>query len=178
MKKSLNIFLLVCLLIPSFMFTNTVDLSAKKYSSSSSHVKSRNNNSLNSFNSKNNYSTSNKSTTSSSKSYRRSGGLLGGLFIGSLLFGDSPILSSIVNIIFIMVIISLIIRLLRPKRQAQTYEQPKYQSPNESHHMNQVRYINELVDIANRKDIDVSYILDDDQLTIDEKAKLIKERVE
>lgn len=186
MKKFFSVFLVFCLMLPTVTTNGNVTLSAKHYSSSSSSARSRNNSSLNKLNKQNNYSSSNSysSTTkksSSPKTRSRTkvfGGVLGAMFVGSLLFGNNILLSTLTTIVFWVFIFSLLMRLLRPKRNSQTYEKSSQMNNQyESHHMQQMRYINELVDMANAKDIDVSYILDDENLSLDEKIKLIRERV-
>lgn len=184
MSKYVKLMLVVTLLLP--MFTqNQVEVSAKRYSSGySSLARSRNNSSLNSLNKKNNYtyksSTNNNYTRSNSRRLMRTGGgILSFLLIGNLLFGSSPILSLLTTMLFWMFIISILSKLFRGKRQT-TYQQTNYGYNNQqgnSHHMQQMAIINELVNEANQRDIDVSFILDDDNTTLDEKISLIRQQL-
>ncbi len=170
MKKSLNVFLIICLFIPVMMMNNPEQLAAKRYRSSM--ARSRNSSSLKSFNQKNNYSTTANKQSSSNRRFGY-GSLFGSLMLGSLLFGNNVFLSTLTTIFFWGLIIMLIMRLLQPRKTQSNYQTTNH----ESHQMQQMRYINQLVENASRKDIDVSYILDDQTLTIDEKIILIKEKL-
>ncbi len=186
MNKFFKLMLVVVLLIPMFT-TNNVQVEARRYSTShrtSSLARSRNSKSLNSLNKKNNYSSNknNQSSSMRSRSYMRTGGgILGALLIGNLLFGSSPVLSMLTTILFWFFIFKFIGMLFGRKKTSThtTTNQNNYNNTGQanSHHMQQMAIINDLVNEASNRDIDVSYILDDEYTSLDEKITLIRQQL-
>lgn len=189
MKKTLQIFFaLVLLLAPTIEGTRGVELSAKRVSSSSmGSVKTRSSNST--VRTKNNYAKS-KAKQQATNGYgtkqkntsksRGIGSFLGGMFLGSLLFGRGTFMSGIVNILFIFIIIRLIIKLFTRKKEKNQFNQAgQYRTNTQQNNYNSdltplFNELDELVEMANQRDVDVSDILNNDQLTIHEKLNKIR----
>lgn len=202
MKKIVQVFFVLMLLItPAFEGATSVDLSAKRVRSSSlGSTKTRSSNST--IRTKNNYAKSKakqqatngygtKQRTTTRSRTRGVGSFLGGMFLGSFLFGRGSFMSGIINLLFIFFVIRFIIGLITKRKAKKQFNQAgQYQTNNpfdqtgQSRATNQQNYasdltplfneLDELVEMANQRDIDVSDILNDDRLTIHEKLNMIR----
>lgn len=123
------------------------------------------------------------SNYSSKSGYGRTGSFFGGLFLGGLLFGGMPVIGGLFNIFFIFIIIAIIVRLFsgnrrapNPGRQNNIYNQQPH-SPN-SQRVDLYNYLDQLVDKADKLNLDISSILNDDQLVLEEKIAQIEHYIE
>lgn len=183
MNKFLKVLLILTLMLPLFNFDQQ-QLDARRYSShrSSSLVRSRNTNSLNKLNKKNNFSNqASKRTNSRSSLFRTGGGLLGMLLIGNLFFGANSFLSVIVSLLFWFFLINIFIAMFKNKSSNRHSVNNGYNNNTRGYsndqHMQNMIYINELVNEANERNLDVSFILDDEFTSLEQKITLIREQL-